>query len=208
LLLPYATTLPQSLSRYAPEPTHVAMDLLQLMECQSFVSWGVAPDGGKPTNISASLPESVWPRFSRDEDHGESAGFRRGVMSPAAQPYPLHYRAAFACSRSFTRSPLGLPCGLLPPRMTWGGQAGDYGVARFRKNGMWAVRGYKHLSRTRCSTALGPGAHALLAQRVNPVVSRADLPRSARKASRKVSRGTAGEGSGASEASVNGADRG
>jgi hypothetical protein len=51
-----------------------------------------------PTFLLCFL-KSVCPRFTYANTRGKSAGFRRGViLLPKRNPYPPHYRAAFACS--------------------------------------------------------------------------------------------------------------
>src|SRR4051812_40033189 len=69
------------------------------MECQSVARPGAAPAGFAAADLSALLPESVGRGSLVPEDHGEVCPLSRGVMLPCwRNPYPTHYRPAFACS--------------------------------------------------------------------------------------------------------------
>src|SRR5262245_35031376 len=69
------------------------------MECQSGTTSGAAPASVAAADISACLPESVGQGSLVTEDPREVCPLARGVMSPGRlNPYPAHYRPAFACS--------------------------------------------------------------------------------------------------------------
>ena len=68
-------------------------------------------------------------RGSRAETPREVCPLARRVMLPNNErnPYPPHYRVAFAFSHPFTQTAIGWPCGLLPRVEE------QYGLTTFRK---------------------------------------------------------------------------
>src|SRR5215469_14308191 len=71
----------------------------QLMECQPGTTSGAAPAGVTAADISALLPESVGQGSLVTKDQREVSRLSpRGKVAGRLNPYPLHYRAAFACS--------------------------------------------------------------------------------------------------------------
>src|SRR5438874_12355536 len=69
------------------------------MECQPGTRLGAAPAGVAAADISALLPESVGQGSLVTEDQREVCRLSpRGDVAAWLNPYPPHYRAAFACS--------------------------------------------------------------------------------------------------------------
>jgi hypothetical protein len=76
-----------------------AVTFLQLMECQLATTSGAAPASACAADMSACLPESVGQGSLVTEDLREVSRLSpRGDVARGLNPYPAHYRPAFACS--------------------------------------------------------------------------------------------------------------
>src|SRR5439155_17896864 len=77
---------------------------------------GVAPASVAAADISALLPESVGQGSLVTEDQREVGRLSpRGNVARGRNPYPVHYRPAFACSLLLYPPPLGLASRLAFP---------------------------------------------------------------------------------------------
>src|SRR5207247_6601811 len=80
------------------------------MECQPGTRPGAAPASVAAADISASLPKSVSQGSLVTEDQREVGRLSpRGDVAAWLNPYPAHYRPAFACSLLLYPPSLRLP---------------------------------------------------------------------------------------------------
>ena len=91
--------------------------LCQLMACQSTTLWETAP-AGVATAVICFVCSVGWPiSLVMQDPHGKSARFRVGRCCHRLNPYPPHYRMAFASSGVPYPHPyrpplrLAFPCG-------------------------------------------------------------------------------------------------
>src|SRR5438874_9195487 len=80
------------------------------MECQPGTRLGAAPASVAAADMSALLPESVGRGSLVTEDQREVCRLSpRGDVAGWLNPYPAHYRPAFACSLLLYPPPHRLP---------------------------------------------------------------------------------------------------
>src|ERR1051326_8549371 len=86
------------------------------MECQPGARSGAAPASVAAADISALLPQSVGQGSLVTEDQREVCRLSpRGDVAGRLNPYPAHYRPAFACSLLLYPPPPGLALRLAFP---------------------------------------------------------------------------------------------
>ena len=90
------------------EPTHILFDFLPINGCQSIEVWETAPAVTSAIICFVSFVSLF--KFSRKErPDGSLPVFTRDDVTIRFNPYPLHYRAAFAFSIFFCPQPRWLP---------------------------------------------------------------------------------------------------
>src|SRR4051812_6147369 len=99
------------------------------MACQPGTASGAAPASIAAAHMSACLPESVGRGSLVTKDPREVCRLSPwDHVAVKLNPYPAHYRPAFACSLIPSRRPLGFSCELLSRLVAQPGRRWAYHV--------------------------------------------------------------------------------